>query len=173
MYNKKLSTVELVIFSMLGSIMYMSKILMEWIPNVHLLGVLIITYTIVYRKKAVIIVYIYVLIVGASNGFSPWWISNLYTWAFLWLMAMAVPVQWPDKRKIPAFMLISGMHGIMYGTLCAPVQAVMFGLNLEGTIAWIIAGIPFDITHGISNFSSGIIIIPLAKALQKLENIRK
>ena len=48
----KLKTRELAIFAMLGAIMYVSKVVMEWIPNVHLLGTLTMAYTLVYRKKA-------------------------------------------------------------------------------------------------------------------------
>ena len=48
----KLKTRELAIFAMLGAIMYISKIIMEWIPNVHLLGTLTMAYTLVYRRKA-------------------------------------------------------------------------------------------------------------------------
>ena len=48
----KLSTRELAIFGMLGSLMYASKIIMEAAPNIHLLGVFTIAFTVVYRKKA-------------------------------------------------------------------------------------------------------------------------
>ena len=48
----KLKTRELAVFSMLGAIMYVSKMVMEWIPNVHLLGALTMAYTLVYRRKA-------------------------------------------------------------------------------------------------------------------------
>ena len=37
---------------MLGAVMYASKIIMEFAPNIHLLGVFTIAITIVYRKKA-------------------------------------------------------------------------------------------------------------------------
>lgn len=169
MNQQKLSTRDMAVFAMLGGLMYMSKIIMEWLPNIHLLGVLIVVYTIVYGKRALIIIYIYVLLIGATNGFSPWWYTNLYTWSLLWAMAMCVPKSMSSKVKIPLYMLICGLNGVTYGLQSAPLQAFMFGLNWEGMVAWIIAGIPFDITHGIANFCSGIIILPLAKWLQKLE----
>lgn len=169
MKQKRISTRNMAIFSMLGGLMYMSKIMMEWLPNIHLLGVLIVVYTIVYGKDALVIIYIYVFLIGTTNGFSPWWYTNLYTWALLWAMAMCVPRNWNTKIKIPTYMLVCGLHGLTYGLQCAPLQAIMFGLSWEGMIGWVIAGIPFDLTHGISNFTSGIIIVPLAKCLQKLE----
>ena len=53
----KLSVKEMVIFSMLASIMYVSKIIMDSFPNIHLIGTLTIAYTLVYRKKALFIIY--------------------------------------------------------------------------------------------------------------------
>ena len=49
--------------------MYCSKVLMEWAPNVHLLGMLTMTYTLVYRKKALYPIYTYVLLNGLFAGF--------------------------------------------------------------------------------------------------------
>ena len=55
----KLKTRELAIFAMLGAIMYVSKMMMEWIPNVHLLGMLTMAYTLVYRRKALYPIFVY------------------------------------------------------------------------------------------------------------------
>ena len=65
---------EICIFAMLGTIMYISKIVMEALPNIHLLGVLTIVYTLVYRKRALIPIYIYVMMNGLLAGFNMWWI---------------------------------------------------------------------------------------------------
>ena len=51
---------ETVIFAMLGALMYASKIVMEALPNIHLLGMFTIVFTIVFRKKALIPIYVYV-----------------------------------------------------------------------------------------------------------------
>ena len=48
----KLTVREVAIFGMLGAVMYVSKIIMELVPNVHLLGVFIVAFTVVYRQKA-------------------------------------------------------------------------------------------------------------------------
>ena len=50
----------MVIFAMLGTLMFCSKIILEVLPNIHLLGMLTMVYTIVYRRKALIPIYIYV-----------------------------------------------------------------------------------------------------------------
>ena len=66
-------------------------------------------------------------------------------------------------------MLVCAAHGFLFGVLYAPVNAVMYGFDFEGMIAWIIAGLPFDAIHGVSNFCCGILIMPIIKILTMLE----
>ena len=56
----KLNLKESVIFGMLGAVMYASKLIMEVLPNIHLIGVFIVAITVVYRKKALYPIYIFV-----------------------------------------------------------------------------------------------------------------
>ena len=58
----KLTTREIAVFAMLGAVMYASTIIMEFAPNIHLIGVFIIAFTVVYRSKALYPIYIYVLL---------------------------------------------------------------------------------------------------------------
>ena len=165
----KLKTRELAIFAMLGAIMYVSKIIMEWIPNVHLLGTLTMAYTLVYRKKALYPIYVYVFLNGALAGFNTWWIPYLYIWTILWAVTMLLPKKMPSKIAPFVYMIVCALHGFGFGILYAPAQAVLFGLNFEQTLAWIASGFPFDVIHGISNFFCGMLIVPIASVLKMLE----
>lgn len=165
----KLTVRETAVFGMLGALMYASKILMEVAPNVHLLGVFTIAITVVYRKKALYPIYTYILLNGLFSGFATWWIPYLYLWAILWGVTMLLPQNMPKKMKPIVYMLVNACHGFLYGTLYAPAQAILFGLNFEKTIAWIIAGLPWDFVHGVSNFICGMLIVPIINVLQRLE----
>lgn len=167
--HKKLSLKELVIFGMLGALMYASKVLMELFPNVHLLGVFVIAMTVVYRRKALYPIYTYVLINGLFAGFSSWWIPYLYVWTVLWGVTMLLPQNIPGKIKPLVYMCICAAHGFLFGVLYAPAQAIMFGLSFKGMIAWIVSGFPFDVIHGISNFFCGILICPIIAILRKAD----
>ena len=160
---------EMVIFAMLGTIMFCSKILMEALPNVHLLGTLTMTYTLVFRKKALIPIYIYVMLNGLYAGFSMWWVPYLYTWTLLWAVTMLLPKKMPKRVKLIIYPAVCCLHGIAFGTLYAPAQALMFGLSFKQTVTWIIAGLPWDLIHGIGNFLVGLLIVPLSEFLKKLE----
>ena len=165
----KLSTRELAIFGMLGSLMYASKIIMEAAPNIHLLGVFTIAFTVVYRKKALYPLYTYVLLNGLLSGFATWWIPYLYVWTVLWGATMLLPRTMPKAVKPLVYMSVKAAHGFLFGILYAPMQAILYGLNFKSMLAWIAAGLPFDLIHGISNFFCGILIIPIIKILNKLE----
>ena len=165
----KLKTRELAIFAMLGAIMYVSKIIMELIPNIHLLGTFIMAYTLVYRRKALYPIYVFVLLCGALGGFNTWWVPYLYVWTVLWGVAMLLPKHMPKKIAPIIYMLVCALHGFCFGILYAPAQALMFGLSFEQTLAWIASGFPFDVMHGIGNFFCGMLIVPLVSLLKMLE----
>ena len=165
----KLKTRELAIFGMLGAIMYLSKIIMEWIPNVHLLGTLVMAYTIVYRRKALYPIYVYVFLNGALAGFNAWWIPYLYVWTVLWGVTMLLPKHMPKRIAPFVYVTVCALHGFGFGILYAPAQALMFGLSFEATLAWIASGFPFDVIHGISNFFCGMLIVPIVSVLRMLE----
>lgn len=165
----KLTIRETVVFGMLGALMYASKIVMELLPNIHLLGVFTIAFTVVYRKKALYPIYTYVFLNGLFAGFSTWWIPYLYIWTVLWGMTMLLPKTIPTKKLPVVYMLLCAVHGFLFGTLYAPAQAILFGLDFRGMLAWIIAGLPFDLIHGISNFFCGILIIPIINILRRVE----
>lgn len=165
----KLTTREVVVFAMLGAVMYASKIIMELAPNIHLLGVFTIAYTVVYRKKALYPIYTYVILNGMLCGFATWWIPYLYIWTVLWGAVMLLPKNMPKKLQPAVYMSVCAAHGFLFGTLYAPLQALLYGLNLKGMIAWIAAGLPWDLMHGVSNFFCGILIVPVISALRLAE----
>ena len=166
----KLTAKETAVFAMLGALMYASKVIMEIAPNIHLIGVFVIAITIVYRKKALYPIYIFVLLTGLLNGFSAWWVPYLYIWTVLWAVTMVLPRKMPAKVRPFVYMVVCALHGFGYGVLYAPAQALMFGLNFQGMISWIITGLPFDMIHGVSNFFCGILIMPIVSVLRMAES---
>ena len=165
----KLTIREMAIFSMLGALMYVSKVIMEWAPNIHLLGVFTVAYTVVYRAKALYPIYIYVLLNGIFAGFATWWIPYLYIWAVLWGITMLLPKKMPKPVAVVVYSVVNALHGYGFGILYAPAQALLFGLSFKGMLAWIVAGFPFDVIHGTSNFICGLLIVPIVLVLKQLE----
>ncbi|MBE6844249.1 MAG: hypothetical protein E7508_00855 [Ruminococcus sp.] len=169
----KLSVREVTVFAMLGAVMYVSKVLMESLPNIHLLGVFTIAITLVYRKKALYAIYTYVFLNGLFGGFSVWWIPYLYIWTVLWGAVMLLPKNIPTRIKPVVYMTVCSLHGFLFGVLYAPAQMILFGLDFRQMLSWIAAGFPYDCIHGISNFFCGLLILPIVKALEKAEKSLK
>lgn len=168
MRNSKFQTLaDVIVFAMLGTIMFISKILMEALPNIHFVGMLTMVYTLVYRKKGLIPIYVYVFLNGIYAGFSPWWIPYLYLWTILWGVTMLLPKNMKPKVAVPVYAAVCSLHGLFFGTLYAPAQAIMFGLSFKAMIAWIIAGLPYDAIHAAGNLAAGLLIVPLSEALKK------
>ncbi len=169
----KLTVREMAVFSMLGALMFASKQIMALAPNIHLLGVFIVAFTVVYRAKALYPIYIYVLLEGMFGGFSAWWIPYLYIWTVLWGMTMLLPKKMPKPVQVIVYAVVNALHGYGYGILYAPAQALLFGLDFKGMVAWIIAGFPFDLAHGTSNLFLGLLIMPVIVVLRSLEKNAK
>ena len=159
---------ETVLFAMLAAVMFCSKILLEFLPNIHLLGVLTMVYTIVFRYKALYPIYLYVIIQGLWLGFSAWWVPYLYVWTVLWGITMLLPRRMPKWVACTVYPLVCALHGLVFGALYAPVHALLFQMTWEQTLAWIAAGLSFDIIHCIGNFAAGLLILPLTDILKRL-----
>lgn len=168
----KLNAREICIFGLLGALMYASKAIMAVIPNVHLIGVFVVSITVVYSKKALYPIYIFVLLCGLMDGFGVWWIPYLYIWLPLWGVAMVLPKKLNPIVKTLMYMTVCAFHGFLYGVLYAPAQALLFGLNFDGMVAWIIAGLPFDLVHGVGNFFCGLLIYPVVGILKQVNKSR-
>ena len=164
-----LTPYEMAIFSVLGTLMYCSKVIMEQLPNIHLLGMFTMTFALVYGVKGLVPLYVYDFLNGLLTGFGVWWVPYLYIWTILWGVTMILPKKLPTAISAIMYSVVCGLHGLLFGVMYAPAQALFFGLDFNQTLAWIAAGLPFDILHAIGNFAAGFLIIPLVKLIKKIE----
>ena len=169
--GKGITIRELCVFAMLGALMFASKLIMEVLPNIHILGLLIVVYTIAFRVKALIPMYIWIILNGLFAGFAAWWIPYLYIWAVLWGITMLLPKKMPRKVATVVYPLVCCLHGLFFGVLYAPAWAIMDGLDFNGMLVWIARGFVSDITHAIGNFAAGLLILPMSDLLLKLKTI--
>ena len=80
-----------------------------------------------------------------------------------------MPRRAPSWLLTPLSMLLGATHGILYGILYAPAQALFFKMDLKMTLAWIISGTPFDVLHAAGNLAACALTVPLVKLLLRLE----
>lgn len=162
---------DIALFAMFGSMMFTSKLMLAFLPNVHMLGMFTMLLTVVYRRRALIPIYVYVMLDGLFAGFNVWWIPYLYLWTLLWGVTMLLPRRMSETAATIVYPIVCSLHGLAYGALYAPAQAVMYGLSLGQTMTWIAAGFSFDIIHAIGNFAFGLFVLPLSKLLLRLDRM--
>ena len=161
----KLKLREIIIFSLLGGSMCISKLEMAALPNVHLIGAFTIAFTVVYRRKALYPITVFATLTLVYAG--PYMWPYFYVWAVLWGVVMLLPKKMPEWLAAIVYVVVCGLHGLSFGTLYAPAQALMFGLNLEQTLAWISFGFfTADIPHMCGNLFAGVLILPIVKILK-------
>ncbi|MBQ2736058.1 MAG: hypothetical protein IJF26_01345 [Clostridia bacterium] len=175
---KKFNIFDMVLFTMFGVLLYLSDIVFELIPNVHGVALLICVITLVYRSRAIISILVYIMItmvtsLVVSAGHSLWWIPYIYIFPILWLLVMLIPKKASLKVKIALCTVFSGLHGLFFGVMYLPFQVIMYNLNLEMAIAWLSAGVIFDVIHMVGNIAMCSLIYPLYKTLIKLEESRQ
>ena len=170
MTGRYLRTRRLVLCALFAALMIAGKEAMAFLPNVEVVSLFLMVYTAVYRAYALIPLYVFWAVEAVIYPYPPTVLMYLYVWLFLFGAVMLLP----RDRVLPApvYAVISGVFGLLFGVLCAPVQAAYFGLNLEGTLAWIAAGFPFDVTHAVGNFALGFLAVPLIRLLKRLEGAK-
>ena len=158
----KLNLRELTLFAMLGAITFAGKVVMMVLPNIEPVSLMTMLFAVVFGRKCLYPIYVYVLLEFILYGFHLWSINYLYVWAILalaaWLMRnITHPLSWA---------LLSGGFGLFFGVLCAPVYAFSGGFSFA--LSWWVSGIPFDLLHCAGNFAIALVLfVPLRRLLEQ------
>lgn len=153
---------EVVLLGLLTAVVFAAQIAMAALPNIELVTLLFLLYTLVLGKKVFLIIYTFVFLQGLFYGFGLWWFNYTYVWSVLALVALAFRKQ----QSVWFWSFISGFYGLSYGALCAIIYFFMGGF--PSAFAYWVSGIPFDITHCIGNVAVCLTLYkPLRSILEK------
>ena len=161
--SAKLTPRDLCILSVIAALIFAAKVALSPLPNINLNAILIILTTVYFGWKALYTVGVYVMLEGLVYGFSIWWISYLYVWPLL-----AVIVMMARKNRSPLiWAVIAGVYGLLFGPLMYLGYFAVLG-GWTGYLAMWIAGIPYDLTHAVSNFFTVLVLYkPLSKVMDR------
>lgn len=154
---------DVLLIGMMSAILLALQVMLSFIPNIELVSVLIIAFTLTFGYKTLFIIYVFAILEGFIYGFGIWSISYLYIWTILFVVVTLLkryhsPLTWAA---------VSGLYGLSFGALTALTTLVISGP--ASALAYWVAGIPFDLIHGMSNFIIALVLIkPLHRILEKL-----
>ncbi|MGI6664316.1 MAG: hypothetical protein ACOX3W_02675 [Christensenellaceae bacterium] len=132
-------------------------------PNVELVSLFIILYTLHLKQLTLYVIYIFVAVEGVLYGFGMWWFSYLYIWTILYFLVKA----FSKMESAIGWSILSGSFGLFFGLLTA--IPYLFTSGMGGMIGYFLSGIPFDLIHCGGNFIIMLLLYkPLNYALEKI-----
>lgn len=151
---------ELAVFGLLAALLCVAKFALSGLPNIEPVSLLLILYTLAYGRKALYILYTWVLFEGLVYGFGQWFVSYLYVWLALWGLVML----FRNRSGAVFWAVVSGFYGLLFGPLCALSWGALYG-PAAGFSYWV-SGIPFDISHAVGNFVLALLLFkPLSRTM--------
>lgn len=145
---------------MLSAILYISKVALEFVPNVELVTMLTIIYALVFGAETYLVVTVFNMFELVQWGFGTWWFSYLYVWSLLCLITLLLKRL--IKEEFLVWSVVSGCFGLIFGALFAVFYLPM---DPHYALSYWISGLPWDVAHSISNF---IVMLILGKPLYRL-----
>ncbi len=165
---------DITMIGVMVAVIEVCKITMASLPNIELTTFWIIMFTLFLGTKSVFAVPVFILIEGTIWGFGLWWIMYLYIWPLLALITWI----FRKKNNIWFWCILSSVFGLGFGLLSAiPYFFIGFGNSgmrgaFGAVFSYWIAGIPFDITHGISNFVLMLVLYkPVCSIMKKATHL--
>lgn len=141
---------------------------LDFLPNVELVTFLFLVFTILYGKKTILVSFAFTGIETLVFGSGIWVIMYLYVWPLEILCVALLHRHFPqDRDGYWWYCIFSALFGLFFGAACTVPYWIMGGP--KAAIAWWIAGIPYDIVHGVSNFILCLVLFrPVMKAARKI-----
>lgn len=149
----------------LTAVVFTAQVAMGFLPNIELVTLLFILYTLVLGRKVFLIIYVFVFLEGIFYGFGLWWVNYLYVWTVQSIVTLMLRKQ----TSVFFWSILSGFYGISFGALCAIPYFFMGGPS--SAFAYWVSGIAYDIPHCIGNVIVCLLLFkPLYKVLDQVLN---
>lgn len=164
---------DIALLAIMVAIIEVCKLTLAGLANIELTSFLIIMFTLHFGKKTFWIIPSFIVIEILIFGFELMWVlAYCYVWPILYLLTLV----FSKIKGAFSMAMVSGFYGLLFGFLCSfPYLFVTSALNptagLKSAIAFWIAGIPFDIVHGVANFIIMLVLYtPVSRVLERVKN---
>ena len=162
MTDNGLAVRRLVYIAVMTAVLETAKFALNSIANVELVTLLVIIFTRQFGWKMTLpTVLIFSFIECLYWGFGTWSIVYFYMWPLLVLFAHLCR----NGDSVLYYAVLSGDFGLAFGAFCS-VFTIFIG-GWKAAFSFWIAGIPYDLVHGIANFIICLVLFePLDRALE-------
>lgn len=157
-----MSVQKLTRIALLSAILYVSKVILDFLPNVELVSLFVILFSLVFGRETLLIVTVFNLFQIIQWGLGTWTISYLYVWPLLCLLTLLLKKI--IKEEFIIWSIFSGCFGLIFGSLFA---LVYIPVDPAYALSYWISGLPWDVWHAVWNF---VLMLTLGKPLYKLLN---
>ena len=168
----QLTVQDITLIGIMVAVIEVCKMAMTFLPNIELTTFWVIMFTLFFGWKIIFVIPVYILIEAAIYPFGLWVIMYLYTWPLLALISYL----FHKVDSVWIWSMISAAFGLSFGLLCsipyvfinAPGGDLRAGVS--AAFAWWIAGIPWDILHGVANFVLMLVLYyPVRKVMNRMK----
>ena len=168
MQRTKETLLRLCLTAMMGVLLVASKEALAFLPNVELVTLLVVLFTLTFGWSALGGVAVFLLLEGLFYGFGFWWVMYLYIWPLLVLLTCLLRF----LKRAWQWALVAGIYGLCFGALCSLFYVTMW--DFPKIISWVIAGFYFDCIHAAGNFILMLLLYtPLRRTLEALKRQMK
>ena len=166
--NKKLTAKDVAVIGMAIAVIEVCKIALQGIPNVETTTFWIMMFTMLLGGKMLFVIPAFILLEGCIYGFGLWWVMYIYAWPLLAFIAWLIR----KNDSVLLYSIISALFGLFFGALCSIPYFFIGGFAMM--FNWWIAGIPFDIMHGIGNFAIMFLLYkPVRRVMLSADRMNK
>lgn len=163
----KFSVREICFSAILGAMLFALKMALAFLPNIEPVSLITIVLAQKLGWRGLLALYVYIACELLVWGIGPWTICYLYVWLLLFIPACLL-----KKLDSAWFWAFAGaVFGFLFGLFCAlPIWLIS---GFQAALAWWQAGVPFDLLHGISNFTIILLLYhPLRRIFSLLPQYR-
>ena len=144
--KKRAWLTDTIMLSLFAILMIVAKEAMATLPNIEPVSLLCAICSVLYGRRALAAVYVFIIIQGLLYGFHIWWIAYLYIWPICCLMAQIL--RKADSALLCA--LLMAVFGLCFGALTAIPYLFIGGISMA--LSYWMAGVYFDLLHCGGNF---------------------
>lgn len=141
-------TKNLIILSLLGALMLVLQVMTSSIPNIEPVSFLLIIYTLVLGKQALVVVVVFNFLLGLVSGMGTWWFGYWVVWPMLVFIVLLF--RKIIKENFLGWSIVSGVFGMSFGALYS--IPYIFTVSKTFALTYWINGIPYDLIHMVGNY---------------------